>query len=137
MKKTETMVTAEKGVTMKKGEVLQLNSILSGLKIGKVSKEGAFALLDTKIALTPVVQKIEEARKIAAEELKPEILKKEGIRDALLEKEWNDRFVDYMDRYLSEEISVKLEKLSRADLFELVQENNLELGKIEILNVLV
>lgn len=138
MKKAETVTTGNTKVTgLKKGEVLRLNNVLTGLKIGKVSKEGAFALLDAKIVLTPVVRKIEEVQKLAAEDLKPEELKKEGARNDMLEKAWNEKFVEFMNRHLDEEVSVEFSCLSRNDLFELLRENNLELGKAELLNILV
>lgn len=139
MKKAQVEVAREKGlvIKMKKGEILQLNNVLASLKIGQVSKEGAFALLETKLTLSPLVKSIEEAQASAANELKPEGLRVDGVKNAILEKEWNDKFIEFMNRYLDESISVQLSGLSREDLYELARDNNIELAKAELLNILV
>ena len=139
MKKAQVEVAGEKGfvIKMKKGEILQLNNVLASLKIGQVSKEGAFALLETKLTLSPLVKSIEEAQASAANELKPEGLRVDGVKNAILEKEWNDKFIEFMNRYLDESIPVQLSGLSREDLYELARDNNIELAKAELLNILV
>jgi hypothetical protein len=66
---------------IKREEIIILNNLLGGKKIGKLSKEGAFVIVDNKIALSKVVKEIEEAQKIASEETKPEALKAEGAEE--------------------------------------------------------
>lgn len=56
---------------MKRFDVIQLNNVLNGVKIGKVSKESAFALLDVKVELSKHAKEFEEARKTAAKEFSP------------------------------------------------------------------
>lgn len=127
---------------LKKYEVVELNNVLSGVKIGKVSKECAFALLDVKIELTKVVKEIEEMQRTASEELKPEELKKEGAEESkdegmvALKKRWNNKFMDFVRKRMDEEVAVKLESISRDDIYELTVDNNLNIQQIEVMMML-
>lgn len=138
MKKVNVSVAGEKGVLfkIKKGDAFRLNEVLSGVKITNLTKEGAFALLNVKIALSDPVRTIKDAQKQAIEDLKPSAIV-DGVKNPALEREWDKKFSEFMDRYLDEEIEIKLSPISQDDLYELVKENSLELGKAEILNVLV
>lgn len=138
MKKVNVSVAGEKGVLfkIKKGDAFRLNEVLSGVKITNLTKEGAFALLNVKIALLEPVRTIKDAQKQAIENFKPAGIV-EGVKNPALEREWDKKFTEFMDRYLDEEIEIKLSPISQDDLYELVKENSLELGKAEILNVLV
>lgn len=121
---------------MRKGDLLRLNEELSKIKIGKISKESAFSLLEVKIELSGYVKKIEEARSMAAENLKPAALKeKEG--DKVLQEEWNNKFIEFMNKFLSEEEEVKLPKITRDDFYELSRDNNFIIEQMEVLNCLV
>ena len=127
------------GIKMKKFEIVGLNNVLSEIKIGKVSKEAAFTLLDVKIELSKHVKEIEDVQKIAAEDLKPEALKKEGAEDSkdettvALKKKWNDKFVEFVNKRLEEEVPVKLGTISRDDIYELAKDNGLNVRQIEVL----
>ena len=126
-----------KGVTkLKRFEVLNLNEVLSSNKISKLSKESAFALLDMKIELNKHVNEINEAQRLAANQLRPADLK-EGEKNEILEKEWNDKFRDFAEKHLNEEIDVKLQKISKEQVLEFVKENDLSLDKINILQLIV
>ena len=128
---------------MKKFEVIQLNNVLSGIKIGKVSKDSAFALVDVKVELSGYVKEFEETRKTAAEEFKPEGLKGEGVDDAVdettknLQKKWNMKVAEYLNKRMDEEVEVKLATLPKDDVYELAKDNGLTIQDIEILMVLV
>lgn len=122
---------------LKKVEILQLNKILSEVKVGGVSNDTVFNLLTIKIELSKHVKDLEAAQRLASEELKPEGLKKEGVKDKTLEEEWNTKIMQFMDKHLSEEIPVKFPRIVKEDLAVLVKENNLMLGAYEVLNILV
>lgn len=122
---------------LKKVEILQLNKILSEVKVGVVSNDTVFNLLTIKIELSKHVKDLEAAQRLASEELKPEGLKKEGVKDKTLEEEWNTKMMQFMDKHLSEEIPVKFPRIVKEDLAVLVKENNLMLGAYEVLNILV
>ena len=128
---------------MKKFEVIQLNNVLSGIKIGKVSKDSAFALVDVKVELSGYVKEFEETRKTAAEEFKPEGLKGEGVDDAVdettknLQKKWNMKVAEYLNKRMDEEVEVKLATLPKDEVYELAKDNGLTIQDIEILMVLV
>lgn len=128
---------------MKKFEVIQLNNVLSGIKIGKVSKDSAFALVDVKVELSGYVKEFEETRKTAAEEFKPEGLKGEGMDEAVdettksLQKKWNMKVAEYLNKRMDEEVEVKLATLPKDEVYELAKDNGLTIQDIEILMVLV
>ena len=132
-------VVQQNGTILKKYEVIALNNVLSGVKIGKVSKDAAFALLDVKIELSRHVKEIEDAQKIAAEDLKPEQLKKEGAEDSkdeatsALKKRWNDKYMEFVGRRMEEEVEVKLKTIAKDDIYELSTDNGLNIQQIEIL----
>lgn len=130
MKKVNASVVGEKEVLfkIKKGELLQLYNTLSELKVGGVSKDGLFAILDTKIALAPVVKKIGEVSKLAAEELKSV----DDDKNEALEK-----LTEFMNRHLEEDVSLSLPHLSKDDLYAITKDNHIEVYKAEILNKLL
>lgn len=121
---------------MRKGDLLRLNEELSKIKIGKISKESAFSLLEVKIELSGHVKKIEEARAMAAENLKPAALK-EKEDDSVLQEEWNQKFIEFMNKFLSEDEEVKLSKISREDFYALARDNNFSVEQMEIVSVLI
>lgn len=118
----------ETPLKIKKGELLQLYNTLSELKVGGVSKDGLFAILDTKIALAPVVKKIGEVSKLAAEELKSA----DDDKNEALEK-----LTEFMNRHLEEDVSLPLPHLSEDDLYAITRDNHIEVYKAEILNKLL
>lgn len=124
---------------MKKYEIIALNNVLNGIKIGKVSKDAAFTLLDVKIELSKHVKEVEEVQRIAAEDLKPEALKKEGAEDAkdentiALKKRWNDKYMEFVSKRMEEDVEVKIETISKDDIYELATDNSLNIQQIEVL----
>jgi hypothetical protein len=119
---------------IKREEIIILNNLLGGKKIGKLSKEGAFVIVDNKIALSKVVKEIEEAQKIASEETKPEALKAEGAEETKdLKEAWNKAYGEYMTTHLGETVEVELKKLNREDYMALVQENDVTVAEAEFL----
>lgn len=107
----------------------RLNRIIT---CGEVSIDRVFSLLATKIALKKQVDDIEEARKKAAEELKPE-----GEETEEMKQEWNRRFAEFFNRYLEEEVTVEVKKVSADDLYELSRDSELTMQQMEVLNCLV
>ncbi len=132
MKKVNVSVAGEKGVLfkIKKGELLQLYNTLSELKIGGVSKDGLFAILNTKIALAPVIKKIGEVSKLAAEELKSVDADKD-------DKKALEKLTEFMNRHLEEDVPLSLPHLSKDDLYAITKDNHIEVYKAEILNKLL
>lgn len=127
---------------MKRFDVIQLNNVLNGVKIGKVSKESAFALLDVKVELSKHAKEFEEARKTAAKEFKPKELRTEDIDETVdevtreLHKKWNLKVAEYLNKRVDEEVEVKLATLPKDDIYELSKDNGLTLQDIEMLMVL-
>ncbi|MFR5683792.1 MAG: hypothetical protein ACLUD1_07040, partial [Clostridia bacterium] len=104
-----------------------------------VSKDAAFTLLDVKIELSKHVEEVEEVQRIAAEDLKPEALKKEGAEDAkdentiALKKRWNDKYMEFVSKRMEEDVEVKIETISKDDIYELATDNSLNIQQIEVL----
>ena len=122
---------------LKKLEIVALSRMLGGKKIGKLSKEGAFALLDNKIELSKHIKAIEEAQKIAAEEYKPEELKQEGaVETDELKEQWNKAYGEYMSKYMDEKLEVEIHEIGREDLLALVQENDMSIDEFEFLTII-
>ena len=122
---------------IKREEAIVLNRLLENRKIGKISQDGAFALLDNKIALSKHVKALEEAQKIASEECKPEELKKEGAEETEeLRKLWNEKYGEYMIKHMGEMVDVELKKLNREDYMLFVQSNDLSIGEAEFITII-
>lgn len=124
-------------VKVEKLKILALNNILGEVKVGGLSQEGLYSLLDNKIELSKHVKEIQEAQKLAAEELKPEALKKGAEETEELKADWNKKYSEYITKYLSEEVELNLQKLTRDDFYCLVKENNLQIDKVEIVSLMM
>lgn len=124
-------------VKVEKLKILALNNILGEVKVGGLSQEGLYSLLDNKIELSKHVKEIQEAQKLAAEELKPEALKKGAEETEELKADWNKKYSEYITKYLSEEVELNLQKLTRDDFYCLVKENDLSIDKVEIVSLMM
>lgn len=120
-------------ITIMRGDVFKLNEILKTLKSNSLSKEGAFVLLDIKIALSHPMKDITEAQKMARENFKPEGTA-EGEMTKSSEEKWLKSQWEYMNKYLSEQISISLPWISQEDIYNLVKDNGINLGDWEFLN---
>ena len=125
-----------KVVKVEKSRILVLNNILGEVKVGKLSKEGVYNLLDNKIELGKHVKEIQDAQKFAADELKREAMK-QGEETEELKTEWNGRYREYMVKYLSEEVEINIHALTREDFYNLVKDNDFTIDKVEIASLMV
>ena len=127
----------KKDMEIKRSEAIELNRVLSACKVGSLGKDVLFSMIDNKLALSKIVTKMDEARKLAAEETKPEELKdKETTTNKALAQKWDIKFGEYMSNYLQEVESVELKTLTRDEYATIVTENNLSFGDAEVLSVL-
>lgn len=118
---------------MKRIELLNINNVISGLKIGSVSTDCACALLEIKITLSDPIKKIEEGRDKALEELRPEGYNPENEEMTTTYRERLDKF---FDKYLNEDININLGTISHEDIIALGKQNNLSIAQLEILSLL-
>lgn len=129
----------EEKKTMKKGQVVQLNNVLSSVKLANVTQDTLFNIIDVKIALTPLVSEIEQGYKTAAKELQtPEINWDTATREQKenLVKKRND-MAEFESRYLAEEVEVKLKYIEKDDFAKLVKDSNLDGTSAVSLSVLL
>lgn len=124
-------------VKVEKSRILVLNNILGEVKVGKLSKDGLYILLDNKIELSKHVKEIQEAQKLAAEELKPETLKQGAEETEELKAEWNKKYGEYIVKYLGESVEINLQKLNKDDFYNLVKENDLSVEKMESVSLIM
>ena len=124
-------------VKVEKSRILVLNNVLGEVKVGKLSKEGLYSLLDNKIELSKHVKEIQEAQKLAVEELKPEALKQGAEETEELKAEWNKRYSEYIVKYLGESVEINFQKLTKDDFYNLVKENDLSVEKMESVSLIM
>lgn len=124
-------------VNVEKSRILVLNNILGEVKVGKLSKEGLYSLLDNKIELSKHVKEIQEAQKLATEELKPEALKQGAEETEELKAEWNKKYGEYIVKYLGESVEITLQKLTKDDFYNLAKENDLSVEKMEVASLIM
>lgn len=124
-------------VNVEKSRILLLNNVLGEVKVGKLSKEGLYSLLDNKIELSKHVKEIQEAQKLATEELKPEALKQGAEETEELKAEWNKKYGEYIVKYLGESVEITLQKLTKDDFYNLAKENDLSVEKMEVASLIM
>ena len=118
-------------------EAIELDAVLANKKTTKLSDEVVFKLIDNKIELAKVAKSMEDARKIASEECKPEELKEEGaVATEAQNAKWNVKFGEYMGRYLAEEIDIEIGTLSKEEYRTIVKENEMTIGDAAILSLI-
>lgn len=124
---------------MKKGQLVQLNNVLSSVKLANVTQDTLFNIIDVKIALTSIVSEIEQGYKTAVKELQvPDINWDTATREQKenLVKKRND-LSDFESRYLAEEVEVKLKYIEKEDFAKLVKDSNLDGTSAVSLSVLL
>lgn len=124
---------------IKKGQAVQLNNVLSSVKLANVSQETLFNIIDVKIALSYIVKEIQQGYETASKELQvPEIDWNTATREQkeMIVRKRRD-ITDFENRYLAEEADVKLKYIEREDFAKLVKDSNLDGAAAESLSLLL
>ena len=143
--KTNKVEATEKEILKKvaRGNVYSLNEIIANVKVTKLSKDGVFALLDTKVEIAKIVEESQKVQQSIYSELRKTILDTDNVNSDLQEeikltehqqKQLDKRFNEYINKRFSENIELRPLELNRDDFYELVKENGLKIELMETLS---
>lgn len=122
-------------INVEKSDIIKLDEVLSQVKVGKLSNEDVFKLLENKIELSKQMKEIREANELAWKELKPAELS-DDMNEELktrLEEKWKMRHNEFYIKFVKEVVAINFQKISKEVLLDLVKENNISFGGMELI----
>ena len=138
VKKTETVNNKKNTVKVTKGVVIELGDIISKIKIGGVSKETMFDLIDFKLAINKIIEESKDRLISFMNEIRKSIdPDNETVFTKEQENDLNKQFREYEVKILNEEIDIVPLKITKDDFFSLVKDNNFTMIQVEILNTVI
>lgn len=125
-------------VKAQKGFVVDLLRIISGLKIGGMSQESMFNLIDFKLEINKIAEEMERKNTNFREELRKAI--NPDMNASLTseqEEDFKNKSREYWIKLLEEEIDIVPLKTRREDLFSIIKDNNLTILQVETLKLVI
>ena len=125
-------------VKAQKGFVVDLLRIISGLKIGGMSQESMFNLIDFKLEINKIAEEMERKNTNFREELRKAI--NPDMNASLTsdqEEDFKNKSREYWIKLLEEKIDIVPLKTRREDLFSIIKDNNLTILQVEMLKLVI
>lgn len=125
-------------VKVQKGFVVDLLRIISGLKIGGMSQESMFNLIDFKLEINKIAEEMDRKNTNFREELRKAI--NPDMNASLTseqEEDFKNKSREYWIKLLEEKIDIVPLKTRREDLFSIIKDNNLTILQVEMLKLVI
>lgn len=125
-------------VKVQKGFVVDLLRIISGLKIGGMSQESMFNLIDFKLEINKIGEEMDRKNTNFREELRKAI--NPDMNASLTseqEEDFKNKSREYWIKLLEEKIDIVPLKTRREDLFSIIKDNNLTILQVEMLKLVI